>query len=135
MRFDLDKTFGIHQDAVQLRSRRAELLAGNLANADTPNYKARDIDFKAALQQAQQGTSSADRLWATNPRHIQPGEQVGNNSTEVMYRIPMQASVDGNTVDSQMEKTAFTQNAIEYQASLQFLSGKIKSLKTALKGE
>ena len=135
MRFDLDKTFGIHQDAVQLRSRRAELLAGNIANADTPNYKARDIDFKTALQQAQQGNANSNRLVTTNPRHIQADESMGNGAAEVMYRIPMQASVDGNTVDSQMEKTAFTQNAIEYQVSLQFLSGKIKNLKAALKGE
>jgi len=133
MRFDLDKVFGIHEQGVRIRERRAELLAGNLANADTPNYKARDIDFKQVLQQAEAGTNTT-QMKITNAKHLQTDGFAGM-SAELLYRNPFQPSVDGNTVDSQQEKAQFIQNAMQYQASLSFLSGKIKSLKSALKGE
>lgn len=134
MRFDLDKMFGIHQQGLLIRSKRAELIAGNLANIDTPNYKARDIDFKQALQQTQ-NTQLDQGLKTTHRRHISTGITMGNLSAELQYRNPMQPAIDGNTVDAQREKAVFTQNAIEYQASLRFLSGKIKAIKSALKGE
>jgi flagellar basal-body rod protein FlgB len=134
MRFDLDKVFGVHEQGVRIRERRAELLASNLANADTPNYKARDIDFKQVLQQAEAG-SSTTQMKSTNAKHLQADGFTAGMSTELLYRNPLQPSVDGNTVDSQQEKAQFTQNAMQYQASLSFLSGKIKSLMSALKGE
>lgn len=134
MRFDLDQIFGVHQQGVRIRSKRAELLANNMANADTPGFKARDVDFKQALQQAQTGMPSGS-LKTTNAKHISSGTTWENNSSELLYRNPIQPSVDGNTVDTQYEKAQFVQNAIQYQTSLHFLSGKIKSLKTAIKGE
>jgi flagellar basal-body rod protein FlgB len=138
MRFDLDKVFGIHQQGVRLRAQRAELLASNLANADTPNYKARDIDFKQVLQQTETAASAAN-MRTTNAKHLQSNgfdNVFGNGmNAELMYRNPLQPSVDGNTVDTQHEKSQFIQNAVQYQVSLSFLSGKIKSLMTALKGE
>ena len=134
MRFDLDKTFGVHQQGLLVRAKRAELIAGNMANADTPDYQARDIDFKQFLQQAQHA-SDASSLKTTHHAHINPGASIGGISAEIMYRVPMQPSIDGNTVDTQLEKAKFAENSLQYQASLKFLTGKIKSLKTAIKGE
>ncbi len=138
MQFGLDKFFGISQQALKIHSRRAEVLAGNLANADTPGYKARDIDFKAALQQLKSGMGDVT-LRTTNPNHINsagtsPG-RIDDVLGEMKYRIPSQPSLDGNTVDSLKEKAAFMENALLYQTNLQFLGGKIKHLKSALKGE
>ncbi len=138
MQFGLDKFFGISQQALKIHSRRAEVLAGNLANADTPGYKARDIDFKAALQQLKSGMGDVT-LRTTNPNHINsagtsPG-RIDDVLGEMKYRIPGQPSLDGNTVDSLKEKAAFMENALLYQTNLQFLGGKIKHLKSALKGE
>ena len=127
----LDDAFGIHEQALQLRARRAEILAANLANADTPGYKARDFDFKKVLQQEMVQPA---RMSVTNNRHIQmEGGVVA--PAQVAYRVPLQASLDGNTVNPQQEYSAYSSNAIEYQASLQFLNSKIKSLMSALKGE
>jgi flagellar basal-body rod protein FlgB len=138
MRFGLDNFFGINQQALKIHSRRSEVLAGNLANADTPGYKARDIDFKSALQQAKGGQGQT-ALLTTNSKHINsagsaPG-RVDDVLGEMKYRVPSQPSLDGNTVDSLKEKTAFMENALLYQTNLQFLGGKMKHLKTALKGE
>lgn len=134
MRFDLDNAFGIHQQAMLVRSKRAEIIASNLANADTPGYQARDIDFKAMLQQTKSSGSSTG-LKTTHPAHIQVGQTIGGQSAEIMYRTPLQPSIDGNTVDTQLEKANFTQNAVQYQTSVHFLSGKIKALKSAIRGE
>lgn len=133
MSLSLDSLLGVHQPALLLRSRRMEMLASNLANADTPNYKARDIDFRAALAQAKAGQASARSMVTTHANHIQPG---GNPflGGEPMYRNPMTPSIDGNTVDSQIEKAAFMENAIGYQASLHFLTSKFKGIKNAIKG-
>ncbi len=126
----LDNLFGIHEQALKLRTRRAEVLAANIANADTPGYKARDFDFRAVLrQQLPQG----ERMRVTSPRHIQPDAGLVSAS-EMFYRIPTQPSLDGNTVDTQLEHTAYAANAMEYQASLRFLSGDIKKLMLAIKG-
>lgn len=130
MRFNLDQAFGIHQQALLLRAQRAQVLAENLSNADTPRYQARDIDFRALLND-EQGLS-AMRIRVTDPRHISANGSLG---VEIKYRNPLQPSLDGNTVDAQIEKGEFIRNAIEYQASLKFLSGRIKSLLSAIKGE
>ena len=127
----IDDAFGIHEQALQLKARRAEVLAGNIANADTPDYKARDFDFHKMLQQQM---PRIERMHVTQSGHIQaeagivPPSQMG-------YRIPLQPSLDGNTVDTQLEHTAFATNAFEYQASLRFLSGNIRKLMTAIKGQ
>jgi len=125
----IDKAIGIHAQALQLRARRAELLASNLANADTPNYKARDLDFRSALTEAQQST----QLVTTAPGHI--ASQGGVAGAETLYRVPLQSSLDGNTVDSQMEQSRFAENAVRYRATLRFLGGTISTLMTAIRGE
>jgi len=134
MRFDLDKAFGIHQYGMALRAKRAELLANNIANVDTPNFKARDIDFKSALRHAERNTNSS-ALNTTHSKHIPSGISVAGMHLDPVYRNPIQPSVDGNTVDAQFEKAEFASNSVQYQVSVQFLSGRIKSLKTAIKGE
>ncbi len=135
MPITIDSALGIHPQALTLRSQRAEVLAANLANADTPNYKARDIDFKSVLSATQNTTTAGAALpmAASNAAHIQP--LASQSSAELLYRNPRQPSVDGNTVDSQVEYTEFARNALQYQSSLTFLSGKIKTLLTAIRGD
>ncbi|MFO8003286.1 flagellar basal body rod protein FlgB [Thioalkalivibrio sp.] len=130
MSISFDKALGIHAEALQVRSRRLELLAANLANADTPNFKARDIDFRAALNDA--GHGQALRMSRTNAGHLSSG--AAGAGPEAMYRVPTQPSLDGNTVDPQLEKAAFSENAIQYQASLDFLNARFRGLRTALRG-
>jgi flagellar basal-body rod protein FlgB len=127
----VDKLFGIHAQAVQLRARRSEILAANMANADTPGYKARDFDFNAMLRNEMQRPV---RLAATHSGHIQTGQQLVTG-TELRYRIPNQASLDGNTVEIDREQSEFSENAMRYQASLRFLDGKISGLRRAIKGQ
>lgn len=131
MAINFDKAFGIHEQALLLRSQRSELLANNLSNADTPNYKARDLDFKALLSQEGERLHSQG-LEITDPRHIGSG---GPLEANLLYRVPLQPSIDGNSVDTQIEQAEFMRNALGYQASLQFLSGRIKGLMSAIKGE
>ncbi|MDJ0808070.1 MAG: flagellar basal body rod protein FlgB [Gammaproteobacteria bacterium] len=128
---NFDDAFGVHPRALMLRARRAEVIAGNLANADTPGFKARDFDFHKVLNQELQGSV---RVRTTNQRHIQPDPGLVP-AAQLLYRSPMQPSLDGNTVDTEKEHTAFSANAIEYQASLGFLNGKIRGLRKAIKGE
>lgn len=123
--------FGIHEDALVLRSRRSEVLASNLANADTPGYKARDFDFGAMLSREMQ---PAVRLAATRPGHIAPDAGLVA-STQMGYRVPQQASLDGNTVEVEREQAEFMENTLRYQATLRFLDGKISGLKLAIKGQ
>ena len=111
--------FGIDGAALQLRSQRLGLLASNIANASTPGFKAKDIDFAAALDQA--GTGGGDV------------SQVANANT--LYRVPLQPSRDGNTVELSTEQTQFAENAVQYQTTLAFLNGRIETLTRALKGE
>lgn len=129
MPISFDSALGIHAKALAVRSRRAEMLASNIANADTPGYKARDIDFRSVLSQAQ----SSSKLKTTHPNHI--AGATADAAMQTLYRVPNQPSLDGNTVDAQLEKSAFAENALRYQASLEFLSGKFKGMKAALKGE
>jgi flagellar basal-body rod protein FlgB len=131
MAINLDEALGVHARALELHAYRAQLLAANIANADTPNYKAVDVDFKAALSQAQSGQLP---LTVTDPGQIQSD---GGNPAgiQVLYRVPLQPSLDGNTVDTQMEQSEFAQNALQHQASLTFLGNRIKTILTAIKGE
>ena len=124
----IDRVFGVSPQALSIRSERFELLSANLANADTPGYKARDIEFGDALARAREEGAGQTR---THPKHL----DVGSAGQEVLYRLPFQTSLDGNTVETQQEHAAFMDNAIRYQASLNFLDGRIKSLRLALRGE
>ena len=129
MAISFDRALGIHPQAVLARSQRAEVLA---TNADTPNYKARDIDFSKALEQAK--SRQSQRLATTHEKHF----DLNINSLEAnsLYRITNQPDTgDGNTVDMQVERSKYVQNAMEYQASINFLGGKFKGLKKALGGQ
>lgn len=108
--------FGVHGAALEVRAQRMGVLASNIANASTPNFKARDVDFTAALAAEQ---TAGDRGFAQ----------------AVQYRVPLQPSMDGNTVELQQEQTAFAENAIQYQTTLAFLNGRISQVTRALKGE
>ena len=127
----LDDAFGIHEQAVRLRTQRAEILAANLANADTPGFKARDVDFAAMLRKELPG---GVRLVATQQGHIGADARVVSTN-QLQYRNPTQASLDNNTVDVVREQVEFSSNAMQYQASLRFLEGKLSSLLTAIKGQ
>ncbi len=134
MSISLERAFGIHDKALLVRAYRSAVLGQNLANADTPNYKARDFDFRAVLADAEAGVAQARRLQVSHLRHIDSAAST-MGAARLMFRQPSQASVDGNTVDAHAEKARFVQNAVRYQASLTFLNAKIRSLRNVLRGE
>ncbi|MCT4704614.1 flagellar basal body rod protein FlgB [Enterobacteriaceae bacterium H16N7] len=115
MGISFQQALGVHPQAVKLRLERTELLTANLANVDTPNFKAKDIDFAAEMQRAKQSHSLTDPT--------------------VMYRVPMQPSEDGNTVDLNAEQARFSQNSMDYQSSLTFLNLQLSGLRTAIEGK
>ena len=133
MSFAFGSSFNLHEQALYLQERRTELLSANLANAETPHYKAKDFDFKASLQAAVRNPFGNKALSETNQKHIQPTNSGLN--FEMLFRMPYQASLDGNTVESQVEMAEFNDNAIRHMASLRFLNGKIKTLMTAIRGD
>ena len=125
-----DKALGIHPTMAALRGRRAGVLAANLANADTPHYKARDLDFSGVLH-AERG---ANQLRTTQGQHF----GVGGATTlgaELLYRTPQQVSMDQNTVEVDIERAKFMDNAMRFQASMRFLDGKFSGLRAAFRGE
>lgn len=129
----IDKALGISPQVLHLRAQRMNLLAANIANADTPNYKARDIDFRKAMEeaqsmQAQQGFGAA----RSHEKHFEVDSSAGQ--PDVMYRVPSQLSVNGNTVEQHTEHSEFMDNALRYQVSLQLLDSRIKGLRSAIKG-
>lgn len=132
MAISFDNALGIHQHAVEARVKRAEVLANNLANADTPGFKARDVDFQAMMQKAQESMSGFN-MSKTHEAHMDTSTPGADG--ELLYRVPHQPSVDGNTVDAQQEQTRFMRNAMDFQASFQFLNSKFSGLTKALKGE
>jgi flagellar basal-body rod protein FlgB len=137
MALNLDSYLGVHAQALPLEAQRTELLAANMANADTPNYKARDIDFKAALAAAG-STGSALAVSTSNGAHLGAS---GVDATDaaiganLKYRVPMAPALDGNTVDTQLEQAAFAENSVRYQATLTFLNARLKELMTAIVGQ
>jgi flagellar basal-body rod protein FlgB len=123
---------GVHEQSLQLRACRAELLANNLANADTPGFKARDIDFTAALEQATGAGRSGGPL-RTDDRHL---AGFGNGADgSLMFRIPSQPAIDGNSVEEHAEMARYADNASRFEASLYFLNSKFSGLKSAIRGE
>ncbi len=127
---NFSNALGIHTNAMQLRAERAEVLANNLANADTPGFKARDFNFQDALagQMGKQGLSMA----STHSGHLHGS---GSGDSGLLFRNPLQPSIDGNTVETQIEQAEFARNSLNYNASFEFLSGKFKGLKGAIRGE
>lgn len=132
----IDQALQFHQTALSLRAGRQELLASNIANADTPNYKAKDIDFASALQGAMAGRGAgALQMAATSPRHIEGmGQGRGLMGAQIMYRNVLQPSADGNTVDMDVERGQFADNALRYEASVKFAGDELKDLTAAVQG-
>ena len=119
-----------HETALKLRAHRNQVLSANIANADTPNYKARDVDFATALKSA-----GASQLSLTRTSDLHKNAWgTSELGASVKYRIPMQPTLDGNTVETDVEQAAFAENAVQYRATLAFLDGQIRSLRYALKG-
>ncbi|MGH8808031.1 MAG: flagellar basal body rod protein FlgB [Noviherbaspirillum sp.] len=138
----LDEAFRFHETALSVRSQRQQLLASNMANADTPNYKARDVDFSKALQGAlangaagQPSAAASGNLVKTSAAHLSPVGKPTIAGLEPQYRPTVQGSVDGNTVDMDVERNQFTDNALRYEAGITFVSHQIKSLLTAIQGQ
>ncbi len=128
----IDELFQFHQVALNLRASRQELIASNIANADTPNYKAKDIDFSSALKGALTGTSATLQLEATAAHHLSGDSGETVMGSPVQYRVPLQPSADGNTVDMDVERAQFADNAMRYEASVRFVSSKAKNVLAAL---
>jgi flagellar basal-body rod protein FlgB len=123
---------GTYEKALLIREKRSEMIANNIVNADTPNYKAKDIDFQSAMKNAVSGAKSG--LQSTHQNHFNRGSGVELYLSS-QYRVPNQADTgDGNTVDAQLEKTNYSENALQYNAALTLLSKKFKGLMTAIKG-
>jgi flagellar basal-body rod protein FlgB len=130
----LDDAFRFQQEALGLLSRRQDVLASNIANADTPGYQARDIDFSQQLKQAMDNTSMAKQsvsLSLTSNKHIE-GKSMPFDDAKLLYRVPDQPSADGNTVDMDRERINFADNAVKYQSGLTFLGADIKKMMTVL---
>jgi len=129
----LDKELNFHQQALSLRAARQELLSSNVANADTPNFKAKDIDFASVLHEKLSLTTNLNKtgLNTTSPLHINSAAQ-GFLGDSILYRIPLQPSADGNTVDMDMERTRFADNAIKYDASITFINNEFRNLSLAM---
>jgi flagellar basal-body rod protein FlgB len=135
----LDAALRFHQEALNLRGRRQEVLSANIAHADTPNYKARDFDFSSTLTDAvergrqSQFQSQSVSLSLTSSRHL-PGEAVATQTrdAELLYRIPTQSSIDGNTVEMDVERVNFADNAVRYESNLTVLTAQIKSMLSAI---
>lgn len=122
--------FSQHEQALRFRALRNQVLSSNIANADTPNFKARDLDFADALKGARQESIG---LKQTSDLHKQAWGTT-RDGAHTMYRVPTQPTLDGNTVEMDVEQAAFAENALQYRASLAFLDGKIRTLRYALKG-
>jgi len=155
MALNLDSYLGVHAQALTLEAQRTELLAANLANADTPNYKARDIDFKAALAAASGGSVTGGGSYGSGTLPLATTDAVhlggqgadaadaasgssnlsSNLDSNLKYRVPMAPALDGNTVDTQLEQAAFAENSVRYQATLTFLNARLKELMTAIIGQ
>jgi flagellar basal-body rod protein FlgB len=126
-----DNVFGIHEQALLLHEQRLGVLATNIANVDTPNYKARDIDFSAVLSHSDDATLP---LEVTQAAHISLGGGA-SGVADLKYRNPYQASLDGNTVEMPVEQAAFSENNVRYQASLGFINTRIAELTLAINGQ
>ena len=126
-----DSVLGVSPQVLAIRAQRTQLLAANIANANTPGYKARDIDFRSAIQSA---VAEQAGLSKTHVSHLTGGAAAGTAGNP-LYRIPSQPSPDGNSVESQREHAEFMDNAVRYQASLTLLDSRIRGLRTAIRGQ
>ncbi len=133
----LTQTLDFNAAALLLRSERARVLAGNMANADTPNYRARDFNFRQALESATAASPAASAAPAarTHAAHLPAANAVGTRAPTLQYRIPPQAALDGNSVDMDLERAAFADNSVRFEAGLRFINGQIRTLSLAINGQ
>lgn len=136
MTTEIDRMFNLHSAALSARGYRSQVLASNIANADTPGYQARDVDFKAALAAAAGAKSGQPAgMVRTSNRHMSAGDVQGSLPVgPLVYRTVTQSSIDNNTVDVNVERAQFADNAMRYEASLTFINARIKSLMAAIQG-
>jgi len=130
----LDAALQFHTEALSLRALRQQVLASNIANADTPGFKARDIDFTKSLQDAVSGRVSANELTRTVNTHLASPQSAAPGAGPLLYRQVLQPSLDGNSVDMDVERAQFAENAVRYEANLMFLNSQLKSLLAAIQG-
>ncbi len=130
---NFNNALGIHESALRIRTERAEVLANNLANADTPNFKARDVDFATLMKQQLQGGEQM-AMRATDSRHHNANMD-NSGSSPLLFRTPQQPSIDGNTVEEHVEHGEYMKNSLAFQAGFTFLNGKFKGLMSAIKGD
>jgi len=132
----VDTLFGSTPELLRNRSQRLEMLSSNLANADTPGYKAVDVDFESIFAQEKKGANGM-QLNTTNQQHLSSRgkTEIGSAQLETLYRVPHQSRLDGNTVETDVERMKFMDNALRYQAGLNFLGGKVGSIISTLRGE
>ena len=130
MSINFKNALGLHPDALNVRSKRSEILANNLANSDTPGYKARDLDFKGILKGEYENRQRMD-LARTSQRHIPAAAIVMDQSLK--FRTPHQPSIDGNTVETNIEQAEFAKNSMDFQSSFTFLDSRFKGLMKAMK--
>lgn len=130
MTINFANALGIHPNALEYRSKRAEVIANNLVNADTPGYQARDLRFDDAMKSV---AAPGVTLRTTRSGHM--SSRLDSTSNELLYRTPLQPSVDGNTVDPDIEETNYMRNALEFQASFTFLNSKFRGLTNAIRGQ
>jgi len=128
----LDNALNFHQTALNVRAARQEVLSSNIANGDTPNFKARDIDFSSVLSDALSSNTNKTVLTTTSPKHLSSSSE-NSLASQALYRIPQQPSADGNTVEMDAERTRFADNSIKFDASLTFMSGQIRGLMLAIR--
>ncbi|RKR06080.1 flagellar basal-body rod protein FlgB [Kushneria sinocarnis] len=136
----LNASLNFQQQALNLRAERQKVLSANIANADTPGYQARDFDFRGELEQAVKRGSGGEgsgglAMTTTSSRHIHGQAPGGGGVTDLMYRVPTQPALDGNTVDMDQERVNFADNSVHYQADLQFITSRLQGLKQAMQPE
>ena len=142
MRIGIDNALGIHPEALKLRAQRTQVLARNIANADTPGFKAQDLNFAQVLSKMTtkggSNTLSTTQSAPAHAQHIALQDMTGADATlrdAMQYRVPLMPSLDGNTVDVQLEQTTFAENSVQFLTSLRILNGRLQGMLTAIKGE
>ena len=131
MQTRLDKEIGFMEQGLRIRAQRQQVLATNIANADTPNYKAKDLDFNQAMKAALGNTGSQENMSVTNSKHI---GSANNVSAQVKERSNLQNSADGNTVDMDVEQSQFAENALQYETLVSMINGTFKNINSVMQG-
>ena len=131
MQTRLDKEVGFMEQGLRVRAQRQQVLATNIANADTPNYKAKDLDFNQAMKAALGNTGSQENMSVTNSKHI---GSANNVSAQVKERSNLQNSADGNTVDMDVEQSQFAENALQYETLVSMINGTFKNINSVMQG-